>query len=115
MVKNRCLNYIRDNQKYQSKLLDVDCGDVDLAVEEDHFAVEELSAKIEAALNTLPPVCRQVFEMSRYRELKYKEIAAELNISQKTVEAHMRRAMKGLREYLKDYLLVLLLLWKIMH
>ncbi|MEZ4850013.1 MAG: RNA polymerase sigma-70 factor [Bacteroidia bacterium] len=106
-VKNRCLNYLRDNKKYQSQLLDIDCGDFDLGVEEDHFAETELQANIEAALATLPEKCRLVFEMSRYQDKKYKEIAEELDISQKTVEAHMSKAIKTLREYLKHFLVVL--------
>lgn len=109
-VKNRCLNHIRDNKKYQSKILDVDCGDFDLAIEEDPFAEEELSEKIAAALASLPPTCRKVFEMSRFQGMKYAEIAEELSVSQKTVEAHMSKALKILREALKQYLLILLLI-----
>jgi len=110
-VKNRCLNYIRDHKKYRSQILDLDCGDFDLFSEEDHFAEEELKDKIEAALSTLPPKCRLVFEMSRYQQMKYNEIAEELDISQKTVEAHMSKAMKSLRQELKDYLFIFILIW----
>lgn len=111
-VKNRCLNHIRDHKKYRSHLLDVECGDLEIgtAITEDHFAVEELQQRIDAALATLPPKCRQVFELSRYEQKKYKEIAAELDISQKTVEAHMSKAIKSLRDHLGDYLTVLILL-----
>ena len=103
-VRNRCLNYIRDQKKYRSKVLDVDIYEVDTAIEEDFLAVEELQNKIDHALNLLPEKCRQVFEMSRYENKKYQEIADALNISKKTVEAHMSRALRGLREQLKDYL-----------
>lgn len=110
-VKNRCLNYIRDNKKYRSKVLDLDCGDFDLVEkEEDLFGENELKSKIGAALNTLPEKCRMVFEMSRFQNMKYREIAEELNISQKTVEAHMSKAMKMLREALKGYFIWFLLL-----
>lgn len=109
-VRNRCLNYIRDHKKYQSEVLDLDCGDFDLSVEDHHFVEEELGAKIQVALATLPEKCRQVFEMSRFDEKKYKEIAVELDISPKTVEAHMSKAIKTLREYLRDYLVILILL-----
>jgi RNA polymerase sigma-70 factor (ECF subfamily) len=105
-VRNRCLNYLRDHKKYQSRLLDLDCGDFEFPFEEDHFAVEDLKSKIDAALETLPEKCRRVFEMSRYQDLKYKDIAQELDISQKTVEAHMSKALKTLREYLKHFLLI---------
>ncbi len=108
-VRNRCLNYIRDNKKYRSTILDLDCGDFDLAGEEDDYAMEDLQQKVNAALNELPEKCRLVFEMSRFQGLKYREIAEELEISQKTVEAHMSKAMKMLRERLKDYFFLFLL------
>ena len=72
-VKNRCLNYIRDQKKYRSKVLDVDIQSVDVAFEEDQFAVEELQNKIDRALSRLPEKCRKVFELSRYENKKYQE------------------------------------------
>lgn len=109
-VKNRCLNHIRDHKKYRSRLLDVECGDFDIGVTEDHFVLGELQDRIEEALNALPAKCREVFELSRYEQKKYREIADHLGISQKTVEAHMSRALRSLRENLGDYLTFLLLM-----
>ena len=106
-VRNRCLNHLRDHKKYRSKVLDLECADFDVATEERHFEADELKLQIEAALNQLPDKCREVFEMSRFRQMKYKEIAEELDISQKTVEAHMRKAMQVLRENLRPFLLFL--------
>ncbi len=101
-VKNRCLNYIRDQKKFRSRVLDLDCGDIEIEITEDHEAeAEELKTRIEDALNELPQKCREVFEMSRYRGMKYSEIAKELDIAQKTVEAHMSKALKILRQRLK--------------
>ncbi|MEL6970827.1 MAG: RNA polymerase sigma-70 factor [Bacteroidota bacterium] len=108
-VRNRCLNYIRDNKKYRSSVLDLDCGEFDLAGEEDNYASEDLQQRVAAALNELPEKCRLVFEMSRFQGLKYREIAEELDISQKTVEAHMSKAMKMLRERLQDYFMLFIL------
>jgi RNA polymerase sigma-70 factor (ECF subfamily) len=48
--------------------------------------------------------------MSRFENLKYSEIAEQLGISVKTVEKHMGRALKELREKLKDYLELIILL-----
>ncbi len=112
-VRNRSINYLRDHKKYRSKVLDLDIHDLDKSMEEEELDLEELRSKIAAALETLPTKCRQVFEMSRYQEMKYKDIAEELDISQKTVEAHMSRALKGLRELLKDYSLWLWIWWGI--
>lgn len=109
-VKNRCLNHIRDQKKFRSKVLDLDCADFSVVADTDHFAVEELQDKIEKALGALPEKCRLVFEMSRFQSMKYKEIAEELAISQKTVEAHISKAMKHLREHLEEYLFIFILL-----
>lgn len=110
-VKNRCLNYLRDNQKYRSRILDLDCGDIDFSQEvEDLTATEELQQRIDAALASLPEKCRQVFERSRFQQMKYQDIANELDISLKTVEAHMSKALKTLRAALSDYEFLWLLL-----
>lgn len=71
---------------------------------------EELQRKISAALAKLPDQCGLVFRMSRYKEMKYAEIAQELGISVKTVENHMGKALKIMREELRDYLPVIIIL-----
>lgn len=109
-VRNRCLNYLRDRQKYRSRLLDVDLEDIDIPVDAEDFALEELQQKIAEALAALPEKCRLVFEKSRFENKKYTEIAQELDISVKTVEAHMARALKGLKVHLKDYYFLIWLL-----
>ncbi|MCC5937285.1 MAG: RNA polymerase sigma-70 factor [Lunatimonas sp.] len=80
----------------------------------------ELMQRIQAVLDDLPEKCRYVFHLSRFEELKYHEIAERLDISIKTVEAHMGKALKslrmGLREFLPTLLLVLnalAILWKL--
>lgn len=103
-VKNRSLNYLRDHKKYRSRILDLDCSDVELSIPEESMEMEDLRRRIRATLDLLPEKCRVVFEMSRYEDKKYREIAEELNISQKTVEAHMSKAIKSLREQLKEYI-----------
>jgi RNA polymerase sigma-70 factor, ECF subfamily len=70
---------------------------------------KELETKIEWALAQLPEQCAKVFKLSRYEQMKYQAIADELNISIKTVENHIGKALKLMRELLKDYLPVLIL------
>ncbi len=111
MVKNRCLNYLGDQKKFQSQVLDIEGADIDLGEEDLKLETKELEARIEEALSQLPEKCPQVFEMSRYKGMKYKEIAEELDISPKTVEAHMSKAIKTLRERLQHYLLLILIFW----
>ncbi len=66
--------------------------------------VGELQARISKAIDKLPPERQKIFMMSRYEDLKYREIADKLDLSVKTVEAQMGKALKFLREELADYL-----------
>jgi len=69
-----------------------------------NFIFEELQQKVDQSLAKLSLPVRTVFEKSRYEDKKNKEIAEELGISIKTVEAHISKALKHLRKELKDYL-----------
>jgi RNA polymerase sigma-70 factor (ECF subfamily) len=64
----------------------------------------ELEKKLQLAINELPDQCRAIFCLSRYGELGYKEIAGQLGISVKTVEAQISKALKRLRKRLADFL-----------
>ncbi len=64
----------------------------------------ELEIKVQNALNNLPPKCKAVFVLSRFEELKNKEIAELLGLSVKTVENQMGIAIRKMREELHPYL-----------
>lgn len=66
--------------------------------------VKELERLYRQALERLPERCREVFVLSRQQNLKYAEIAAAMNISVKTVENQMGKALKILHQELKEYL-----------
>jgi RNA polymerase sigma-70 factor (ECF subfamily) len=71
--------------------------------------LHDLEEKLGAALQELPEGCRTIFQMSRFEELKYQEIANRLNISVKTVENQMGKALRLLRLKLADFLPALLI------
>jgi RNA polymerase sigma-70 factor (ECF subfamily) len=71
---------------------------------------KELEKKFREALDELPEQCRTVFQLSRFEDLKYKEIADKLDISVKTVENHMGKALKLLRAKLAEFLPLLFIL-----
>jgi RNA polymerase sigma-70 factor (ECF subfamily) len=71
---------------------------------EDRVTEQELKREVHAAVEALPDQCRAVFKLSRYGALTYQQIADTLDISQKTVENHMGRALKQLRHTLRQYL-----------
>jgi len=65
---------------------------------------DELADNIRKAVDSLPPQCRSIFIMSRYEDLKYSEIAGKLGISVNTIQNQVCKALKLLREALKDQL-----------
>jgi RNA polymerase sigma-70 factor (ECF subfamily) len=69
----------------------------------------ELQERIDSAMLVLPEKCREVFHLSRNEQLSYKEIAQEMNISTKTVENQVGKALRIMREELKDYLPLVIL------
>ncbi|WP_147300432.1 RNA polymerase sigma-70 factor [Dyadobacter luteus] len=70
---------------------------------EQQIGFSELKSRIELLTSELPPQCRQVFNLSRDKGLSNKEIASLLNISEKTVEAHLSKALKYLRSQLNEF------------
>ena len=71
--------------------------------------LQQTKQHIQQAIDRLPEKCREIFILSRYEELSYREIATTLSISVKTVENQMMTALKKLRISLQDYLQVLIL------
>lgn len=109
-VNNRSLNMIRDRKKFSSEEVPDQAGTLDVSAELESMELEE---KIRAAINTLPERCRVIFELNRFDGLSYGEIAKQLDISVKTVENQMTKALKTLREQLAKYLT--LLLWVLLY
>jgi len=75
----------------------------------DSIELKELRETIHASISELHEQMRRIFELSRFEGLKYVAIADQLNISVKTVETQMSRALAKLRERLCGYLIALLL------
>lgn len=96
MVRNRCLDTLKkDNQ------IDYNVSPSDLAgviQDEEAEGRSLIEARLWTAIDSLPEKCREVFLLSKRDGLKYKEIADKLNISIKTVENQVAKAMKVLKE-----------------
>ncbi len=65
--------------------------------------LQEMNKVVEQTLESLPERCKEIFSMSRFEGLKYREIAEKLQISTKTVEANMGKALQAFRKSLKQY------------
>lgn len=107
-VKNSCFSLINRNEtrlrivaKLHEHLHTVyeDC---------DFYIVEELSEQIERALNRLPDTYREAFELNRFQNMTYREIADKLQVSSKTIDYRIQQSLKLLRIELKEYLPLLL-------
>lgn len=104
-VANAALNELQRAKKIQFKdeIKELERPVADIPAQEE-VNPQILEKKLSDALNTLPPRCRAIFILSRYENLKYREIAEQLNISVKTVEAQMGIALEKLRAELKPYI-----------
>lgn len=108
-VTNQALNYIR-YQKMANQYKDyIGFNTAITTVLNAHEALvsSDLEGKIDSLIKSMPERRRMVFEMSRFEGLKYHEIAEKLNISIKTVEVQMSKALGFLRDRLKEYLPVI--------
>jgi RNA polymerase sigma-70 factor (ECF subfamily) len=78
-------------------VLDVERG-IDSTTEK--MSGAELQKRISEAVNDLPPVRKQVFEMSREQGMSYREIAETLSVSSRTVETHIYKALKQIKKHI---------------
>jgi len=109
-VYNDSLNYLKhENVKLKHQNFTVYTMDTSSEPASAKAELTELETKLRAALNELPEQCRTIFQLSRFEELKYKEIAEQLGLSIKTVENQMGKALKILRIKLVDFLILVLL------
>lgn len=103
-ARNRALNHIR-HERVAQRAAPLVADEPSAPPSAEHaLADAEIDRAVHAALEQLPPRCRQVFELSRIHNLKYTEIAHTLDISVKTVEAQMGKALRMLRESLASWL-----------
>lgn len=104
-VNNECLNHIK-HQKVKQTYQNYATYNMADQVENpsNKLAYKELEQHLKKAINDLPEQCRTIFQLSRFEELKYGEIANQLGISIKTVESQMSKALRRLRVDLVDYL-----------
>jgi RNA polymerase sigma-70 factor (ECF subfamily) len=79
-------------------------------ITQETVAVRELESVLETAVSQLPPKCRQIFQLSRTHHLSISDISNALNISPKTVENQLTKALKYLRFGLKEFFFLCLVI-----
>ena len=105
VTKRQSLNYIRNNEKRNHDLIGE--KEVNTFVEvrspEKMILTKEFVEIINAAVKDLPSKCRVVYTMVKDDGMKYKEVADTLNISVKTVEMHIGKALKRIKAAFDNY------------
>lgn len=106
-VKNSCISFLRKRrddvvsiEEYHQPASHMTDDDSD----PEGKSPEEI---LEAVLAILPPKCRDIFLMAKLQGMKYREIAEKLNLSEKTIENQMTKAIKMLRTYVAEHGLTL--------
>ena len=100
-VRNKCIDTLRRTNPIDTNISPTD---LDGNISDEEAAERSLhEAELWTAIDSLPPRCRQVFIMSKRDNKKYREIAAELGISERTVEHQISKALKVLRGKVDDF------------
>ena len=104
IARHKAINFYRTQH---IKKIDIDARVIDLFAHTDTTPEEEFISKecidhLNEAIETLPDKCKMAFKLIREDKLKYKEAATILEISVKTLEAHIATAMRKLKEALAD-------------
>lgn len=109
-VRNICLNYLEHNQvinkyvdafKYENASQGLYMFNF-MDEQEYEEACKDMMKEVHRILDTLPPTVKEAFVLSRLKELKNKEVAEQMGLNIKTVEKHISRALKTLREVMKS-------------
>lgn len=124
MIKFKCMNYLRHEQikwraddelkEFYTRQNEMNLFSLS-TLEPSDFYSRELEHSLKKVLEEFSDQTRKVFILSRYDQLSNKEIASRLGISVKGVEFHISKALKLLRERLRDYLIVLLIFFLQIH
>ncbi|WP_133176722.1 RNA polymerase sigma factor [Terrimonas sp.] len=106
VTKNLCLKYI--TRQYKNPVINLDEiafeTTIDFKTPEEICISSDITKKIREALNELPPKCRLILQLVKEDGLRYKEVAAILNISELTVRNQLAIAVKKLGKVLPVYL-----------
>ncbi len=110
-VRKRAYSHLQEEFSRKGILLDQEQETLPTPEDPQHILqYTELLNQLEDGIRSLPPQCQRVFLLSRFEGKKHREIADELNINQKTVEAHLHKALEHLRRITQNGFL-LFLLW----
>lgn len=109
-VKNRALDIIKHKKIEDNYIVEqIQSSNNKGQAVDDILHEKEFYKEAQKAITQLPERCRLVYILHRRDELSYNEIAEILDISVKTVESQMSRALRMLRKHLSHYLPLVLI------
>jgi RNA polymerase sigma-70 factor (ECF subfamily) len=117
IVKNKCMNYLKHEQirlkaerelnNHSEWVFTTNLNTLE-ACDPDFIFSDEIQHILNETLEKMPQKTRQIFFLNRFDGLSYNEIALKMNVSQKTIEFHISKALRALRFALKDFICLLL-------
>jgi RNA polymerase sigma-70 factor (ECF subfamily) len=111
-VRNTAFTYLRSEFNTVEKSEKYEMVEVTENLKADSICMyEETLARVKLLVDSMPPQCKKIFLLSRFESKGNKEIAEELNLSLKTIEAHMGKALGIMRKGLKDYITLIFIYW----
>lgn len=115
IITNKALDTLKHNKvkEHYIKLANASGDEATNDVED--IDLKEMLQHVHIVIADMPEQMRKIFELSRFEGLKYKQIAEELNISPKTVETQMSRALAKLRQRLAEYLTSFIAMFLLAH
>jgi len=103
-VVNRALNFLKKNKRFDwgEEHFDAQTPAKEISAQQ-QLETNDLQQLINQAINQLPPKCKVIFTLSRFEKFTHKEIAAQLDISTKTIENQITKALKIIRIAVESY------------
>lgn len=106
-VKNACFTYLASKKHQQSLSESIDNEDMNACNvdnPEQLYIYSEVTQRVNVVISTLPMKCQMVFRLIKEEGLSYKEVSKVLEISQNTIETHMKIALRKIRMDLQQFL-----------
>jgi RNA polymerase sigma-70 factor (ECF subfamily) len=107
-VRNECLNYLKHQGVKEKYKMHIESASTDNFFY-DKLEEEEINQLVYQTIQSLPPRCKQIFELSRFEGKTFEEISLELSISKNTIKNQLVRALKHIRQVLEKNEILLLI------
>ena len=111
-VVNRSLNFLKTHKRFDwgEDQFDTQAPSKEVSVQQ-QLEVKDLQQLINQTIDQLPPKCKTIFVLSRFEKFSHKEIAAQLDISTKTIENQITKALKLIRAAVEQYHKLVIFTW----